>query len=146
MNSAFSPSHIILAEDNPGDVMLVREALREHNVHCDLQVISDGHEVLKFIDRLDADNKIPCPELMLLDLSLPKYNGREILKHLRASERCSRTPVIVLTSSDWSGDRESVDMNAATHYFRKTCSLDQFMQLGGIVKGAIGGAATALSG
>lgn len=138
MSFGASPSQIILAEDNPADVGLVREALREHDVHCDLVVISDGQEVLALIDRLDRESKLPCPDLLLLDLSLPKYGGQDILKHLRASERCGQTPVIVLTSSDWIADRENAEKNAAMHYFRKPSSFVEFMQLGVIVKDVIG--------
>src|SRR5579863_96160 len=112
MKPALCPSQILLAEDNPADVGLVREALREHNVACDLRVISDGQEVLAFIDQLDADDRLPCPDLLLLDLSLPKYDGREILHYLRSSERCGRTPVVIMTSSDWFGDRETATKHA----------------------------------
>lgn len=138
MNSALRLRQIILAEDNPSDVRLVREALREHAVHCDLRVISDGAEVLAFIDRLDADSKQSCPDLLLLDLSLPKYDGGYILKYLRSRERCAQIPVVVMTSSDWIADRENAEKNAALHYFRKPSSLDQFLHLGIIVKEVIG--------
>ncbi len=130
-------SQIVLAEDNPADVGLVREALREHNIVCNLHVISDGEEVLAFIDRLDADIQLPCPDLLLLDMSLPKYDGQHILKYLRASERCGRTPVVVLTGSQFPADRELAEKLAAVHYFQKTCSLDQFLHLGTIVKKVI---------
>jgi chemotaxis family two-component system response regulator Rcp1 len=132
------PSQIVLAEDNPADVGLVREAFREHDVRCDLRVMSDGQEVLAFIDRLDSDNQMPCPDLLLLDLSLPKHDGREILRYLRGSERCGQTPVVVMTSSDWLEDRKTAEKHAAVHYFRKPSSLAQFMELGIIVKDVIG--------
>jgi CheY-like chemotaxis protein len=83
---------------------------------------------------LDLDSKLPCPDLLLLDLHLPKRNGTEILEHLRASKRCGQTPVIVFTSSDWLGDQQNDGKDAAVHYFRKSASLSQFMQLGKIVK------------
>jgi CheY-like chemotaxis protein/3-hydroxyisobutyrate dehydrogenase-like beta-hydroxyacid dehydrogenase len=136
--NATPPPSIVLAEDNPADVGLVREALRVHNVGCDLRVISDGNEVVAFIDRLDAETKSPCPDLILLDLHLPNRDGREILSHLRASQRCAGIPVVVLTSSDWSRDREAAGENDAFHYFVKPTSLGQFMQLGIIVKDIIG--------
>jgi CheY-like chemotaxis protein len=137
MSTACSPCQIILAEDNPADVGLVRHALREHQVECNLHVIDDGEEVLSFISKVDLDAKIPCPDLLLLDLHLPKRDGREILKHLRASERCWRTPVVVLTSSDSPADRRDAETSAAIHYFRKPCSLEEFMQLGFIVRTVI---------
>jgi CheY-like chemotaxis protein len=139
MYSALSPSQIILVEDNPGDVGLVREALREHGVACNLRVISDGPEFAAYVDQLDADQKLPCPDLLLLDLSLPKSDGWEVMKYLRASERCAKTAVVILTSSDWIGDRQNAVKHAAARYFRKPYTLDQFMQLGAIVKEIING-------
>jgi CheY-like chemotaxis protein len=133
------PKQILLVEDNPADVGLVRQALSEHHVHCDLRVLSDGQAVIKLIDRLDIDFKASCPDLLLLDLSLPKYDGRAILKYLRASERCGRIPVIILTASDLIEDRLTAERNAALHYFQKPASRDEFMQLGMIVKDVIGG-------
>jgi chemotaxis family two-component system response regulator Rcp1 len=127
-----SRKQIVLAEDNPGDVGLVREALREHNVSCDLRVMSDGAEVLEFFDRLDRETETPCPDLILLDLHLPKHNGDEVLDVLQASERCRRTPVVLLTSVD--GVRDEKERLGSIHYFRKTPSLDQFMQLGRVIK------------
>lgn len=137
MSTTCAPCHILLAEDNPGDVGLVREALREHKIHCDLRVICDGEQVLSFIDRLDCESDLPCPDLLLLDLHLPKRDGNEVLRHLRASERCARTPVVVFTSSDSPRDYESADRHAVIHYFRKPSSLVQFLQLGTIVKEVI---------
>jgi CheY-like chemotaxis protein len=128
------PCRIVLAEDNPADVWLVREALRQHEVQCELSVISDGDEVLTFIRNLDLDTKSPCPDLLLLDLHLPKRDGDEVLAELRASERCGQTRVVVLSSSDAPSDLETADKNAAVHYFRKPSSLGQFMHLGRIVK------------
>lgn len=137
MSTTCSPCHILLAEDNPADVGLVREALREHQVKCELRVICDGEQVLSYIDRLDLDSELPCPDLFLLDMYLPKRDGNEVLTHLRASERCAKTPVVILTSSDSPKDHESAERNAAIHYFRKPSSLAQFLLLGNIVKDAI---------
>jgi CheY-like chemotaxis protein len=127
-------NQILLAEDNPGDVELVREALREHDVHCELRIISDGEQALTFIDGLDLDSDLPCPDLLLLDLHLPKCGGIEILQRLRASERCGQTPVVVFTSSESMPGPQNAGETAAVHYFRKPASLSQFMQLGQIVK------------
>jgi CheY-like chemotaxis protein len=138
MGDSCSTCQIILAEDNPADVAVVRAALREHGVNCELHVIGDGEEALSFIDSLDLDSKIPCPDLMLLDMYLPKRDGKEILKHLRASERCAQTPVVVFTSSDAPPDREYADKNAVVHYFKKPVSLGEFLDLGIIVKAIIG--------
>jgi len=137
VSTVCSPCHIVLAEDHPADVGLVRHALREHQVDCDLQVIGDGDEVVSFIDDVDRDSNIPGPTLLLLDLHLPKRDGREILKHLRASERCGQTPVVVLSSSDAPEDHRDAETNAEIHYFRKLSSLEAFMQPGVIVRAVI---------
>lgn len=133
MGITCAPCHILLAEDNPADVGLVREVLREHKVHCDLRVICDGEQMLSFIDRLDRESDLPCPDLLLLDLHLPKRDGNDVLRYLRASERCARTPVVVFTSSDSPSDHESAERHAVIHYFRKPSSLVQFLQLGTII-------------
>jgi CheY-like chemotaxis protein len=132
-------SHILLAEDNPGDVGLVREALQEHGVDCKLQVLADGEAACAFIDRLNLDASLRCPDLFLLDLHLPKRDGTQILEHLRASKRCGETPVVVLTAADaialGSGtDRHKAYESATVQYFQKPVSLNEFLQLGRIVK------------
>ena len=134
MREVPSPRQIVLAEDNPADVELVREALHEHDVSCELLVISDGEEVSIFIDKLDLDTKLPCRDLLPLDLHLPRHDGAEVLKHLRASERCGQTPVVVLSSSELTADQQNAGKNAAAHYFRQPGSLHQFLRLGKIVK------------
>ena len=137
MPPACSSVQIVLAEDNPADVLLVREALREHDVRCDLRVITDGQQALTFIDELDADKDLPCPDLLILDLYLPKYDGGQILGHLRDSGRCADIPVVVLTSSLSPQDQRTAEKNAAIHYFQKPASLSQFLKLGSIVKEVI---------
>ena len=84
--------YILLAEDNPADVLLVREALEDRAVSCELQVLGDGEQVIELIEQIDRDRSLHCPQLLLLDLHLPKRDGQDILKALRASERCGQTP------------------------------------------------------
>lgn len=134
MASVCSQRHILLAEDNPSDVLLVREALQEHHIECKLHVMADGEEAMTFIDQLDAQGSTPCPDLLLLDWHLPKRDGEEIMRHLRASERCAQTPVIILTASDSPNHRQVAERNAALHYFRKSASFDTFMEIGVLVK------------
>ena len=130
-------SYILLAEDNPADVQLVREALEDREVQCGLHVVPDGAQAISFIEQVDRSSTLPCPSLLLLDLHLPKRNGEEILRYLRASERCGRTPVVVLTSSESPRDVENATRHAALHYFRKPSALDEFLTLGDIVKDII---------
>jgi CheY-like chemotaxis protein len=125
--------YILLVEDNPADVQLVREALENRAVTSRLQVAADGDQAIRFIEQVDRDSTVSCPKLLLLDLHLPGHDGEAVLRRLRASERCGQTPVVILTSSDSSRDRDKAAANAALHYFRKPATLEQFLQLGDIV-------------
>jgi two-component system, chemotaxis family, response regulator Rcp1 len=125
------PWRILLAEDNPADVTMVRRSLRTHAVGCELFALDDGQDVFRFIDGIDSDCRTPAPDLVLLDLNLPHRSGLEILRKLRASERCGLTPVIVMTGSDSPAHLAEAEKNAH-HYFRKTA--DSFMKIGGVVR------------
>ena len=104
-----------------------------HQISCDLHV-NDGADAIEFIKGVDADSNLPCPDLVLLDLLLPKCNGETILRHLRVSERCGQTPVVVFTSSDPPHEHQSAERHATVHYFRKPSSLSGCMELGIVVK------------
>jgi len=125
---------IVLAEDSAADVMIVRMALEEADVHCTLQVLQDGEEAIRFIESLDADASSPPIDLLLLDLHLPKRDGEEILRRLRSTERNAQALVIVMSASDTPMDHERAQRHAALHYFRKPSSLSEFLQLGDLVR------------
>ena len=125
---------ILVAEDSAPDVGLVRMALAEQNVDCDLVVIADGARVISYIETIDSDPQHPPLDLVLLDMHLPKHGGDDILTSLRATERYAQTPVIVMTASDSPEDHANAERHAALHYFRKPLNLAEFMQLGVIVK------------
>jgi len=127
---------ILLAEDNPADVLLVREAFEHHGLDVELVVKRDGEEMLRLLDRMEA-GELPCPDVVLLDLTLPRRNGIEVLRQIRQGSRCGKTPVIIVTSSDALKDRESVAQLGATSYFRKPSSFDEFMRLGKVVNEVI---------
>jgi len=137
LNLGDGSEYILLAEDNSADIELVREALEDRAIAFELQVVEDGERAMDFIERIDRDSTLRCPKVFLLDLHLPKRNGEEILRRLRASERCGQTPVVILTSSDSPSDRETATRNAAIHYFRKPSTLEQYMQLGDVVENII---------
>src|SRR5450631_3000232 len=90
---------ICLVEDNPGDVALIREALTEHDVRADLVLFEDGERAFGYFQELDQ-NEGSCPDLLLLDLNLPKVSGWEVFDFVRRSARCASVSVIVLSSSD----------------------------------------------
>lgn len=128
------PYQILLAEDSAADVGIVRIALRDQGIDHVLHIARDGEEAISFIEKADNDRKAPGPDLLLLDMHLPKYNGEEILKYLRSTERYAQIPVVVMTSSDAPADHERALKHAALFYFRKPSRLDEFVQLGVIVR------------
>ncbi|MCU1327114.1 MAG: response regulator receiver protein [Bryobacterales bacterium] len=125
--------NILLAEDNPGDVFLVRRALNEHHVDFDLHVVRDGAEALEFVTHMGHPGEPPCPDVVLLDLDLPKVDGSEILRAFRTRPECRSTPVVVVSSSDSQRDRARVIGLGSVSYFRKPSELDEFMLLGALV-------------
>ena len=125
---------IFLAEDNGPDVLLVQEALDAHDLTYDLVIVEDGEEAFRYLDRLDSGDAEKCPDLILLDLNLPRRSGTEILARLRTSPKCANTPVVVLTSSDSPRDRAIAKDLGAAGYFRKPADLEIFLSLGGVVK------------
>ncbi len=128
---------ILLTEDSRGDVLLVREALTVHAIPYDLEVKTDGREFLLAVESMEA-GQMPCPDLILLDLNLPRHNGLELLERVRSSSVCGNIPVIVVTSSGAAKDRASVERLGATAYFRKPYDYDEFMELGGLVRRVAG--------
>ncbi|MGA2595353.1 MAG: response regulator [Bryobacteraceae bacterium] len=125
---------ILLAEDNPADVYLIREALREHSVDCTLRVAADGGEMLRIISSGQDQMEDRRPGLIILDLNLPRHDGTEILERLRQTPDFAHVPVVVLTSSDSPRDRLVANQFGATRYLRKPSSLEQFLSLGAIFK------------
>lgn len=126
--------NILLIEDAEPDVFLVREALKGAGLDFDLKVLDDGEKAVDFIDTLDRNHEQHCPQLVLLDLNLPKRTGDQILEHMRHSDRCRDLPVVVVTSSDSPRDKAEASRLGATQYFRKPSRLDEFMRLGPLVR------------
>jgi two-component system, chemotaxis family, response regulator Rcp1 len=127
------PIQVLLAEDNPGDVYLVREALSLERLQFNLLVRSDGEQMSDFIDRIDSGAE-PCPDVVLLDLNLPRRSGVSLLERLRQSSLCGAVPVIVVTSSASPQDREMATRLGASSYFQKPSDFDEFMRLGSLVR------------
>jgi CheY-like chemotaxis protein len=126
--------HILLAEDNRGDVLLVRRALQEHGIPHQLHVAQDGAEAMKFIAHMGKTGGLPCPDIVLLDLNLPVFDGPQVLTELRKDPECLHASVIVVTSSDAPNDRAHMAELGISYYFRKPSDLDAFMELGAVVK------------
>ncbi len=124
---------VLLADDNPGDVILIREALKGHGFDFELIVQPDGEKMAGYLDRIDARDA-PCPDVVLLDLNLPKKDGFALLERIRNSVPCQDIPVIIVTSSDSARDREATARLGANEYFRKPSDVDEFMRLGEVVR------------
>jgi CheY-like chemotaxis protein len=128
---------ILLAEDNPADVTLVREALKMHNVDCVVHVLRDGEQALALLDSLDRDPKLPRVDLLILDMHLPKHDGEEILKRLRSTEHYAQTPVIVMTSYPSSWIEAKAAKHAAVFYYQKPSTMDELKELGAVVRNVL---------
>jgi two-component system, chemotaxis family, response regulator Rcp1 len=112
---------------------MVREALQEHQLHADLLVKQDGEQMLKMIEQMEA-GEAPCPDIVLLDLNLPRRTGFELLARMRESAACRHLPVIVVTSSAAQADRSSAQKLGAVWFFVKPSNYDDFMRLGEIIR------------
>ena len=122
---------IVVVEDNPADVFLVRAALEAEGLDFQLQVFSDGEAVLGYLDEIDS-GRASCPDLFLLDLNLPKISGQQILQRYQSGIRCVG-PVIVMSSSISLQDQESTMKLGAACFFCKPTDLDEFFKLGAVV-------------
>ena len=95
-----APVVVLLVEDDPGDVLMIREAFEENKVRNELHVCSDGEDALVFLRQEGPHEAAPRPDLVLLDLNLPRRDGREVLAEIKADERLRTIPVVVLTTSE----------------------------------------------
>jgi two-component system, chemotaxis family, response regulator Rcp1 len=121
--------HILLVEDNPGDVRLTREALKEGKVLNSLSVVGDGVEALEFLNHEGKYARSVHPDIILLDLNLPRMDGRELLGRIKSNSKLRRIPVVILTTSKAEEDIiKSYDLHANC-YITKPVDLDQFIMV-----------------
>jgi len=121
---------ILLVEDNKSDVFIVREILRREGLNATLRVAADGEQALSFLE----NGQSPCPDLMILDLNLPKVSGLEVLARMRSTNWCPGTPVIVVTSSQSPSDLAAIRGLNAAAYFQKPTELTAFLELGTVIQ------------
>lgn len=124
-----NPIEILLVEDNPGDVRLTVESLKEAKVTNHLSVVGDGVEAMAFLRRNGAYTNAPKPDLILLDLDLPKKDGREVLAEIKQDPRLRLIPVVIVTSSDAERDIVRSYELRANAYVTKPVGFDQFMNV-----------------
>ncbi len=120
---------ILLVEDNPGDIRLTREALRESKLHNNLSVVEDGVEAMAFLRREGDYTHAARPDIILLDLNLPRKDGREVLEEIKQDEELKRIPVVVLTTSDAEMDIIATYNLHANCYITKPVDLNQFIRI-----------------
>jgi CheY-like chemotaxis protein len=124
---AVAPIEILLVEDSPGDARLTREALKDGRIHHHLHVAADGLEALAFLRAEGPHAGAPRPDLILLDLNIPKMDGRQVLAEIKGDPDLVRIPVVVLTTSRAEEDiARSYDLHANC-YINKPVDLDQFL-------------------
>lgn len=118
---------ILMVEDNPADVRLTVEALKEHKVRNNLHVVDDGEKAMAFLEQQGEYEDVPRPDLILLDLNLPRKDGREVLEEIKGNSILKRIPVVVLTTSEAEEDIiRSYELHANC-YITKPVDLDQFI-------------------
>jgi CheY-like chemotaxis protein len=122
------PIEILLVEDNPGDIRLTREVFKECRVLNHLSVVQDGEQAMAYLRRQGRHAASPRPDLILLDLNLPKYDGRQLLEKIKSDPDLSRIPVVVLTTSSAEEDILKSYKLHANAYVTKPVDLDQFMK------------------
>ncbi|HEU5472689.1 MAG TPA: response regulator [Actinophytocola sp.] len=129
MTDALSPIDILLVEDDPGDVLMTKEAFEHHKIRNNLHVVSDGVEALRFVRREEEFAGAPRPGLILLDLNLPRKDGREVLAELKATPELRSIPVVVLTTSEAEEDIvRSYDLHANA-YVTKPVDFERFIEV-----------------
>jgi CheY-like chemotaxis protein len=125
--------HILIIEDNPADVRLVLLALREAGLDCELTVLEDGARAIAYVqERGQSGDRIP--DLTILDLNIPKRDGLEILRAMRACPAFAAVPVVVLTSSSSPRERATFEALGVARHVTKSIELDAFMSIGHVVK------------
>ena len=122
-----APIEVLLVEDSPGDVRLTREAFKDAKVHINLHVATDGAKAMAFLKREDEYANAPRPDLILLDLNLPKKDGREVLEEIKQDPTLKTIPVVVLTTSSSEADILRSYQLHANCYITKPVGLEGFL-------------------
>ncbi|MEH2023613.1 response regulator [Nostoc sp.] len=126
---AIMPIEVLLVEDNPGDVQLTRIALEDSKISIHLNVVEDGVEAMAFLRKQEKYAKVAHPDIILLDLNLPRKDGREVLAEIKGDENLKRIPVVVLTTSQAEEDILKAYNLSANCYITKPVDFDQFVKI-----------------
>lgn len=124
----------MIVEDNPGDVLLVREALNESELRFELSHVSDGEKAVNYLHHRGEYKETLKPDLVLLDLNLPKRTGWEVFDEMRFEDELKDVPVVILSSSGAPEDRRRVERASRSIYIRKPSDFDEFLGIGKQIK------------
>ncbi len=113
--------------------------MKRANVDVELHLAGDGEEATEYFDEIENDSSLPCLDLILLDINLPRKKGSEVIRHMRSRERCGQALVLVVSSSDSPSDREEMMRFGASGYFHKASEFEEFMKLGHVVRDLLDG-------
>jgi two-component system, chemotaxis family, response regulator Rcp1 len=125
---------IVIVDDNPSDVFIIREALVVHGVEAEVTVFEDGEAALEFVSSRRTDDDIPYPDLILLDISLPRIDGFAVLERLRETLSFADVPVVMMTSSLAASDRAKAAELGSDDYFQKPLSYEDFLTIGAAIR------------
>ncbi|BCL33672.1 response regulator [Nostoc sp. MS1] len=129
ITQAIMPIEVLLVEDNPGDAELTRIALEDSKISVNLNIVEDGVEAMAFLRKQDKYTNVPHPDIVLLDLNLPRKDGREVLAEIKTDNSLKRIPVVVLTTSQAEEDIIKAYNLAANCYITKPVDFDQFVRI-----------------
>ena len=129
MKNTEEPIHILIVEDNPGDARLAVEALTERGITNNISIVKDGVEAISFLRKENDFKESKRPDLILLDLNLPKMNGKDVLAVIKQDAELKRIPVIILTTSEAEQDISSTYELQANCYITKPVGFDKFIDV-----------------
>jgi CheY-like chemotaxis protein len=121
-------AHILLVEDNEGDIILTLDAFEESKIKTDISVVKNGQEALDFLFRRGEYTKAEKPDLILLDINIPIFNGHEVLKQIKSHDALKKIPVIMLTTSSSQKDVNQAYENHSNSYVKKPLDMEEFLQ------------------
>jgi len=122
------PIHILLVEDNEGDIVLTTEALEEGKIANTISVVRDGWEAIQYLDKNEGYGDAERPDLVLLDINMPKVNGHEVLEHIKTDDELKDIPVVMLTTSSDEVDIKKSYENYVNCYITKPVDIDSFIE------------------
>ena len=122
-------TNILLVEDNPADARLIEEVFKDTDLKNKIYVVKDGVEAMHFLNNVNEYSNAPNPDIILLDLNLPRKDGREVLKEVKENENLKSIPIVILTTSSASEDVVKTYRNHANCYITKPVDFDQFLSV-----------------